>query len=909
MAEPPATFASLLKRLRTDAGLTQEQLAEVAGLSPRAVSDLERGINLTARKQTARLLADALGLAGAVRARFEVAARGRASAAAAGGSETAASLPRAAGLASAPGSAPAAGLSLAAGATRTLPRDIASFTGRQLELSQLVGSTASGGLGGPGGPGGVVGIHAIGGMAGIGKTAFAIHAAHQLAPRFPAGQIFLPLHGHTLGHRPVDPSDALASLLLTSGVPAAQIPPTLEARMALWRDRLADKQLLLVLDDAASSEQVRPLLPGAGGSLVLVTSRRHLTALEDARAISLDTLSSDQAADLLVRLAARPGLSGQDTEVADIARLCGYLPLAVGMIARQLHHHPAWTAADLAEELAAARDRLELMTTENLSVAAAFDLSYDDLTDDQRRVFRRLGLHPGTDIDVYTVAALDGTDVRAARHHLETLYDHYLLTEPARGRYRLHDLIREHARSLAADDPVAERDAALARLLDYYLHAAGSAARHLARRTSSPPTGMTERTSPPPAPDLSIFHDAAGWMDAERLNLHAAVLHAAAAGLPGHAAAIAAAMHNFLRNTGHWDQAFTLHKAALEAARASGDRLTEADVLIDVGAMQTILDDYPAAIASLSLAGELYRSLDRPLGVANSLTDLGIAQRLTGDYPAAVASLSRALELHRGLGDELGEARALTDLGVVQAGVAEFAAATASLTRALHLYRSLGNRNGQVNALNYLGGVQRETGNYLASAASHREALELSRGLGNRHGEANTLTSLGAVQSLRGDHRSAIASMEQALELYRGLGNVRGEAVALGYLGTAQQETHDYAAAGLSLSRALELFGGLGDRAAEAEILNIMGELALASAEVAEARVRHEKALAIAADVGSALDEARALEGIGRCQLRDGRTYQAAELLRRALTIYRQTGSQYASRVESLLRDQELGDG
>jgi tetratricopeptide (TPR) repeat protein/transcriptional regulator with XRE-family HTH domain len=642
VAEPPATFASLLKRLRTDAGLTQEQLAEVAGLSPRAVSDLERGINLTARKQTARLLADGLGLSGAVRAEFEIAARGRAIAAAAGGSETAASLPPAAGLASAPGSAPTAGLSLAAGATRTLPRDIASFTGRQLELSQLVGTTTPGG---PVGPGGVVGIHAIGGMAGIGKTAFAIHAAHQLAPRFPAGQIFLPLHGHTLGHRPVDPSDALASLLLTSGVPAAQIPPTLEARMALWRDRLADKQLLLVLDDAASSEQVRPLLPGAGGSLVLVTSRRHLTALEDARAISLDTLSSDQAAGLLVRLAARPGLSGEDAEVADIARLCGYLPLAVGMIARQLHHHPAWTAADLAEELAAAR-----------------------------------------------------------------------------------------------------------------------------------------------------------------------------------------------------------------------------------------------------------------------LTDLGIAQRLTGDYPAAVASLSRALELHRGLGDELGEARALTDLGVVQAGVAEFAAATASLTRALHLYRSLSNRNGQVNALNYLGGVQRETGNYLASAASHEEALELSRNLGNRHGEANTLTSLGAVQSLRGDHRSAIASMEQALELYRGLGNVRGEAVALGYLGTAQQETHDYTAAGLSLSRALELFGGLGDQAAEAEILNIMGELALASAEVAEARVRHEKALAIAADVGSALDEARALEGIGRCQLRDGRTDQAAELLRRALTIYRQTGSQYASRVESLLRDQELGD-
>ena len=170
----------------------------------------------------------------------------------------------------------------AAAATRTLPRDLASFTGRQRELAELMEGAA--------GAGRVVGIHAIGGMAGVGKTALAVHAAHRLAPRFPAGQIFLPLHGHTPGQQPVDPADALASLLLTAGVPAGQIPPGLEARMALWRDRLAERQLLLILDDAVGSEQVLPLLPGAGGSLVLVTSRRHLSALEDATAISLDTL-------------------------------------------------------------------------------------------------------------------------------------------------------------------------------------------------------------------------------------------------------------------------------------------------------------------------------------------------------------------------------------------------------------------------------------------------------------------------------------------------------------------------------------------------------------------------------------------------------------------------------------------
>jgi len=258
VAEPPAEFGSLLRRLRREARLTQEELAEVAALSVRAVAYLERGVVTTPQKETVRLLADALRLAGPARAGFESAARGRA---AAGG---------------------------AAAATRTLPRDIASFTGRARELERLVEAAA--------GAGGLVGIHAIGGMAGVGKTAFAVHAAHRLAGRFPGGQIFLPLHGHTPGQRPVDPADALASLLLTAGVAPARIPPGLQARVALWRDRLAGQQLLLILDDAVGSEQVLPLLPGTGGSLVLVTSRRHLSALDDAIAISLDTLPAGEAA-------------------------------------------------------------------------------------------------------------------------------------------------------------------------------------------------------------------------------------------------------------------------------------------------------------------------------------------------------------------------------------------------------------------------------------------------------------------------------------------------------------------------------------------------------------------------------------------------------------------------------------
>src|SRR6266849_6554627 len=272
--QPPGSFAGLLRQFRTEARLTQEELAEAAGLSPRSVSDLERGINRTARKDTALLLADALSLTGQVRVLFVAAARGRA--------------PAAAVLAA--GSAGAAPGAAAVTAMKTLPRDIGSFTGREEELARLLRSLASAADGA-----GLVGIHAIDGMAGIGKTTFAVRAAHRLADSFPDGQFFLPLHAHTPGQRPADPADALSSLLLTAGVAAQHIPPGLEARAARWRGHIAGKKILLLLDDAAGHEQVKPLLPGTPGSLVLITSRRRLTALEDTAAISLDTLTPADA--------------------------------------------------------------------------------------------------------------------------------------------------------------------------------------------------------------------------------------------------------------------------------------------------------------------------------------------------------------------------------------------------------------------------------------------------------------------------------------------------------------------------------------------------------------------------------------------------------------------------------------
>src|SRR5215467_4696495 len=506
--EPALTFAGLLQQLRAEARLTQEELAEAAGLSPRSVSDLERGINRTARKETAVLLAGPLGLSGTVAELFVAAARGR------GPAQDVVAARRGTALGA-----------FAAAATRGLPRDIASFTGRRAELDRLAEELESLAAGG-----GVVGICAIGGMAGVGKTTFAVHAAHRLAGSFPDGQFYLPLHAHTRGQRPVDPADALSSLLLTAGVAAVAIPPGLEARAARWRDHVAGKRVLLLLDDAASHEQVRPLLPGTGGSLVLLTSRRRLAALDDATVISLDTLAPREAAALLARLAGRPGLQPGDGAVGEITRLCGYLPLAIGLIASQLRHHPAQSAESVAASLAAATDRVELMRAENVSVAAAFDLSYADLTDGQQRLFRQLGLIPGTSFDAYAAAALDGTSLSKARRQLDELYDQHLITEPVPDRYQLHDLLREHARIMAGEaGDAADSEAATRRLLDYYLHTALAAGQYFSTWASA---GRPPLPGNPPAqtPDLSTLEQAAAWLETERANLHAAADYAATRG-------------------------------------------------------------------------------------------------------------------------------------------------------------------------------------------------------------------------------------------------------------------------------------------------------------------------------------------------------------------------------------------
>jgi len=900
-------FGGLLRRLRAEAGLTQEELAEAARLSPRSVSDLERGINRTARRETARLLADVLSLTGPARAEFEAAAGGRPVPAGAGG---------------------------AAAATRTLPREVVSFTGRQQELEQLAKAAA--------GSVGVVAIHAIGGMAGVGKTAFAVHAAHQLAGRYPGGQIFLPLHGHTPGQVPVDPADALASLLLTAGVAAAHIPPALDARVALWRDRLAERQLLLVLDDAVDSEQVRPLLPGSGGSLVLITSRRHLSALEGATAVALDTLPPAQAAALLVRLAGRPGLAADDPAVGEITRLCGYLPLAIGMVARQLHHHPAWTAAGRAAELAAARDRLDLMTTENVSVAAAFDLSYADLTGGQQRLFRRLGLHPGADVDGYAAAALDGTGLDAACRGLEALYDQCLLIEPAAGRYRMHDLIRAHARALASRlDSSRDRDQATGRLLDYYQHTAARA-NALITLQSRPAPACPDGAVPTAVPVLAGREEALAWARVERGSLLACLDQATAASQHARVTALTGALAGLLRNDGPWPEAVTRHTAAVQAARQLGERLGQANALNDLGHLLRLTSDYPAAVQVLEQALAIYRDLGDRLGQANALFDLGPIRWLTGDHQGGVQALEQALAIYldlddrlgqanalsylgsgrrmigdypgaaqahteqlaicRDLGDRLGQADALRELGAVQWETGDYPAAAQLVEQALAIFCDLGDKSGQGETLYYLGGIRRRTGDYLAATQLLDQSLDILRVLGDRRSEANALCQLADVRLATRDYGAAAQVLGQALAIYRDSGERHSQAWIICQLGVIRRETGDYLAAAQLLDQALDIVRDHGDRANEPDVLNEKGTLHRVTGDLSQATGCHLQALEQARAIALPWTEARALAGLGRCALAAGQTDEAADILRKALGIFRRIGAAEAADVSAELQ-------
>lgn len=490
---------------------------------------------------------------------------------------------------------------------RQLPADTALFTGRDEQLKLLLA------LAEPAGPGhspGAVLICALDGMGGIGKTALALRAAHRLAEHFPDGQLFIDLYGFTQSTVPRDPVEALATLLTSLGVAPGQIPPGLDARAALYRDRLAGTRTLILLDNAASEAQVPPLLPACETCLVLVTSRRRLKALDDALPIPLDVLAPEEATALL-RKAARldvDDLCQGEALLARAAELCGRLPLALLIAGALLRTGgKAWNLPLLIDRLAARRPGRELAgyTDETRSLEAVFDISYQNLPAGPRLLFRRLGLLPGPEIDTYAAAALLDTGLDETGRLLQHLAGHSLLTGAAPDRYRLHDLIRSHARTITVTlDPEPERQAAQDKLLHYYAHTAKTASVPISRL----PRPIPEEPAPACAPELHDPESARAWLRTEYSNLQAAHTLATGHGLEDHATALAEGMAEILFSDGPWNYALDVHQAAAEAAERLQRPAAHAVALSDLDACDTrptifLVRQRPSRRPSRSTAG------------------------------------------------------------------------------------------------------------------------------------------------------------------------------------------------------------------------------------------------------------------------------------------------------------------
>jgi tetratricopeptide (TPR) repeat protein len=775
----------------------------------------------------------------------------------------------------------------------SLPPDEAAFTGRDEEVGRIsaeVSEAAS--------AGGRAAIQVIVGMAGVGKTALAVHLAHRLRAQFPDRQLFVNLHGHTPGQVPVPPEDALAGLLAAVGVDARLLPDDLWSRAGLWRDRIAEQRILLVLDDASSSSQVAPLLPGDQESLVLVTSRRSLADLPGAiMPVHLEALPPDQASEMFLRLAPRAA-AGPAAAIAELVGVAGYLPLAISLLARMYARHPSWTLADLASET---RGSLLTLAAENVSVGAALELSYRHLTSGQQQFLRRLGLHPGTTVDAFAAAALAGVSLQEAARYLAALCGGGLLTEVNDRRYGMHDLIRRFAENLAAGDPAADRDQALERLLDYYQHAASTADAQLSRRSRTITAPAAATTLPAPVPDLTDREKALAWARIERANLLASLDYAARTGQFARTVALTASLATVLRLDGPWTDAISRHSAAVQAARHLGDRLGEAEALRSLGAVRLLTGDYLDAAEALVTALGIFRDLgDRP-GQARALSDLGGVRLLTGDYPEAAEALEAALATSRDLGDQPGQADALRSMGAVLRLRGDFPAAVASLTAALRIARDLGDRLSQGSALSDLGGVRLLTGDYPEAADHLVAALTIFHDRGDQLGQARALINLGAVQRLTEDYAAATATLQEALDICRYLGDRLGQASALVNLGAVQQLTGDYTAAATTLEETLRIYRDLGDLGGEADALNEAGTLFLARGDPALAEAYHRQALEIARKIGSPWSEAHALAGLGRCALAVGRIAAAAVYLRQSQGIFARTSPAEAAAITAEL--------
>lgn len=739
-----------------------------------------------------------------------------------------------------------------------LPADIASFVGRRRELERLhelrrsrTAATA-------------MVISAIAGTAGVGKTALAVRWAHRIRPEFPDGQLYVNMRGYD-PEQPLAPADALAGFLRALGVRAQDIPATLDDRAARYRSELAGRRVLVLLDNAASVEQIRPLLPGTPGCLVIVTSRDALTglvALHDAQRLELDLLAPDEGVDLLRELVG----SRVDREPEAAARLvarCAGLPLAVRLAAELAAARPTVGLGQLAADLADHQRRLDLLDAHDdarAAVRTVFSWSYRHLGSAPARLFRLLGLHPGPHVDLPAAAALGATGAEQAGRSLIMLERAHLIQPLGTDRWAMHDLLRAYAAELAvAEEPPEVRRAALSGLAEHYAGAVAAA------------TAAIRPPGPRPGPDLrpEAATAAWAWLDSERPNLVAVCGHCAASGQDDRVITLATALAHYLDAGGHFADAETLHTHAQAAATRTGDVAAEASALANLGRAYRRQGRLQRAGETYERALALYpRTADR-LGQAYALRNLGSVYWRQGRYPAAARSYGLALTLCRQNGDTAGQAEAMRSLGLLNERLGRRAEAADQLSAALDLYRRLGDGFSEAHVLSALGRVQQRRGSLDQAAAQLARNLSRLRETGDRTGEAYALTDLAGVDRHRGRLDGARRHLDAAVTSLR----------------------------------------DIGDRASEAEALNDLGAILHIRGSPDEARTRHTWALHLAEEIGDRYEQARAHDGIARAHRSAGEAGLARRHRARAIELYLQLGVPDPDQARDRPGDSAAGGG
>jgi tetratricopeptide (TPR) repeat protein/transcriptional regulator with XRE-family HTH domain len=770
-------LGALLRGYRLAAVLPQEELAALSGLSVRTISCIETGRTMRPYRKSVLLLADALALADADRVALLDAIRH--------GSEgydhadhatvTAESTPEVKGIAP------------VVERPAQLPPDVREFTGRADQIAWLRHLLTDREPAGP------VPIATITGVGGLGKSALAIHVAHQLRDEFPDGQLFIELQGSH--DRPVTSWDALARLLRHLGVTDAAMPKDDAECAAEYRARVADRRMLIILDDARDAAQVRSLLPGTASSAVLVTSRSWLADLEGGRVLALDGLDDTEALDLFASICGRDRVSAEPEATRSVLAACGGLPLAVRIAASRLVSRPGWHVGTLADRLADERRRLEELQVGDLAVRTSFQVSYATLAglagpdgDDVARAFRLLGLWSGPDISLYAAASLLGLDLRSAARTLEKLVDIHMLEAPAARRYRFHDLIRAFAAACARQDEVAaSRDQAILRLLSWYLHTADRARAHIARTQRYYAVAIAPVEAGVVPLDFPDFDMAVDWSETEQHNLVAAVMLAARCGLDRTCMQLAERVwHGYQRSPwGAW--ARVLEVGAASAAKV-GDHGAQAWLMNYLSNVLMYRGDIDEARANLERALPLSRAVGDLLSEATLTAHLGIVYKQMKRHDEAIAYFERSMSFDADMNPVIG-GRIKMNLGMLYVEVGRLDEGTALMEQALATAGQTGDYQMESLSQSMLADGYRQMGRRDDAVRWAQSALKISRRIRDRYHEAAALSVLGQALAESGDTAAACSCLTSAYNLANDLGIPEAAQIAASLAALAAQDS------------------------------------------------------------------------------------------------------------------------